>query len=103
MYESNTKEIQEAREHKQQLIVPRDFNTKVGTTLQGNKETIIKRGSLLLKIIQKEAMSLVNADKHRCKELWTREQGKRKSVIDYVITNTECLNSVKEMKVDETK
>ena len=48
-------------------------------------------------------MSLVNADKHRCKELWTREQGKGKSVIDYVITNTEYLNSVKEMKIDETK
>ena len=103
MYESNTKEIQEAREHKQQLIVLRHFNTKVGTTLQGNKETILKRRRLLLKIIQKEAMSLVNADKHRCKELWTREQGKGKSVIDYVITNTEYLNSVKEMKIDETK
>ena len=48
-------------------------------------------------------MNLVNADKHRCKGLWIREQGKEKSVIDYVMANTEYLNSVKEMIIDETK
>ena len=58
---------------------------------------------LLLKMIQKENMNLVNADKHRCKGLWIREQGKEKSVIDYVMANTEHLNSVKEMIIDETK
>ena len=103
IYESITKEIQEAREHKQQVIVLGDFNPKVGTAKHGNKETITKGGRLLLKMIQKENMSLVNADKHRCKGLWAREQGKEKSVIDYVITNTEYLNSIKEMIVDETK
>ena len=48
-------------------------------------------------------MSLVNADKHRYKRLCTREQGKEKSVVDYVMTNTEYLNSVKETIIDETK
>ena len=103
MYESITKEIQDAREHKQQVIVLGDFNAKVGTKIQGNKETITKGERLLLKIIQKEIMSLVNADKHRCKGLWTREQGKQKSVFDYVINSTEYLNSIKEMIIDETK
>ena len=46
---------------------------KVGTTIQGNKETVTKGGRLLLKMLQKETMSLVNADKHRCKGLWRRE------------------------------
>ena len=46
---------------------------KVRTTIQGNKETITKGGRLLLKMLQKETMSLVNADKHRCKGLWRRE------------------------------
>ena len=32
---------------------------------------------------------------NRCKGLWTREQLKEKSVIDYEITNTEYLNSIK--------
>ena len=103
MYESITKEIQEAREHKQQVTVIGDFNAKVGIAIQGNKETITKGGRLLLKMTQKENMSLVNADKHRCKGLWTREQGKGKSVIDYVMTNIEYLNSIKEMIIDETK
>ena len=54
-------------------------------------------------MIQKEIISLVSADKLRCKWLWTREQGKKKSVIDYVITNTEYLHSIKEMIIDDTK
>ena len=49
--------MQEAREHKQQVIIPGDFNAKVGTAIQGNKETITKGGRLLLKMMQKENMS----------------------------------------------
>ena len=48
-------------------------------------------------------MRLVNADKYRYKGLWTKEQAKEKSVIDYVITNTEYLNNIKEMIIHETK
>ena len=54
-------------------------------------------------MIEKETTSLVNAYKHRQKGLWTREQGKEKSVIDYVMTNTEYLNSIKETIIDKTK
>ena len=31
------------------------------------------------------------------------EQGKDKSVIDYVMTNTEYLNNIREMIIDKTK
>ena len=48
MYESINKEIQEAREHKQQVILLGDFNAKVGATMQDNKEVLTK-GMLLLK------------------------------------------------------
>ena len=102
-YESITKETQKAREHRQQVVVLGDFNVKVGTTIQVNKETITKTRRLLLKMIQKETMSLFSADKHWCKGLWTREQGKEKSLIDNVMANTEYLNSIKKMIVDETK
>ena len=51
MYESITKEIQEAREHKQQVIAIGHFNVEVGAAIQGNKETITKEGRLLLKMI----------------------------------------------------
>ena len=41
--------------------------------------------------MEKETTSLVNGDNHRYKGLWTGEQGKEKSVINYVMTNTEYL------------
>ena len=47
--------------------------------------------------------SFVNADKHGWKGLWTREQGKEKSVSNYVMTNIKYLISIKEMIIDETK
>ena len=34
---------------------------------------------------------------------WTREQGKEKSVIDYVMPNKEYSNSIKEMITDKAK
>ena len=49
MYESITKEIQEAREHKQQVIAIGNFNVKVGTTIQGTKEGIAKRRKVAVK------------------------------------------------------
>ena len=48
-YESITKEIQEARKHKQEVIVLGDFNAKVGTTRVSTKEVLTKEGMLLLK------------------------------------------------------
>ena len=85
------------------VIYAKVIYAKVETTIQGNKETITKRERLLLKMIQKETVSLVNADKHRYKGLWTRDPRKERSVIDYVMTNTEYLNSIKEMVIGETK
>ena len=50
-----------------------------------------------------KTMSLVNANQDRCKELWTRDHGKEKLVIDYVMINKECLSSIKVMIINETK
>ena len=47
--------------------------------------------------------SFVNADKHGWKGLWTREQGKEKSISNYVMTNIKYLISIKEMIIDKTK
>ena len=103
MYESITKEIQEAREHKQQVIAIGNFNVKVGTTIQGTKEGIAKGGRLLLKMMEKESVSLINADKKICKRLCLKEEGKVKPVIDYAVTDTKYLSNIKEMIIDETK
>ena len=81
MYESLTNKTQEAGEHKHQIIVLGNFNAKVGATIiQSSKETITKGQRLLSKMVEKENMSLVNADKHKCRGLWPREQGKENSI-----------------------
>ena len=102
MYESITTEMQKVREHKQQVVILGDFNAKEETTIQGNKETITKGKRLLLKMIEKETIRL-DMQINRCKRLWTRKQGKEKSVIDHVMFNTEYLNSINEMIIDRTK
>ena len=54
---------------------------KAGTAIQGNKETIAKGGRLLLKMIQKEIMSLVSVDKHRCNWLGQENKEKRNQLL----------------------
>ena len=48
-------------------------------------------------------MSLVNADKQRCKGLQATAHGKEKLVIDYMLINTEFVSSIKEIIIIETK
>ena len=48
-------------------------------------------------------MVILNEESEICKGLWTREQGKEKSVIDYVITNKENLQKIRKMIIDENK
>ena len=43
--------------------------------------TLIKGGRKLIKMIGKYVRKLVNEEEEICKELWTRKQGKDKSVM----------------------
>ena len=43
--------------------------------------TLTKGGRKLIKMIGKYVMKLVNKEEQICKGLWTREQGKDKSVM----------------------
>ena len=87
LYTSITKEIIKAKEEDQQSIIMRDFNAKIGDRIKGNMSTVTKGGRQLLKMIDKYDMKIVNEEEEICKGLWTREEGKDKSVIDYVVTD----------------
>ena len=65
--------------------------------------TVTKGGRQLLKMIDKYDMKIVNEEQEICKALWTREQGKDKSVIDYVITDKKYFTTVKGMCIDQNK
>ena len=48
-------------------------------------------------------MKIVNEEQEICKGLWTREQGKDKSVIEYVITDKKHFTTIKRMHIDQNK
>ena len=103
LYTSITEEIIRAKEEDQQTIIIGDFNAKIGDRIQGNTATITKGGRQLMKMVDKYEMKIVNENKEICKGLWTREQGKEKSVIDYVITEEKYIERIKEVRIDEEK
>ena len=57
----------------------------------------------LMKMIDKYDMKIVNEKQEICKGLRTREQGKDKSVIDYVITDKKHFTTIKGMHIDQNK
>ena len=79
-----------------------DFNGKIGTEIEGNKEEITKGGRLLMQLVKRMQMEIVNKT-DKCKGLWTREEGNTKSVIDYIIVNKEEIDSIVSMQIDEEK
>ena len=44
-----------------------------------------------MKLADTQEMVIINEEQKTCKGLWTREQGKEKSVIDYVMIPTKTI------------
>ena len=103
MYEDIREQIKIGKEKKQQILILRDFNTKIGEAIEGNKTQVTKGGRLQLKLANKENMIILNTVKEKCKGVWTRVQGDEKSIIDYVLTDVSSAKTVKEMKIHEEK
>ena len=103
LYTSVTEEIIKAKEEDQQSIIIGDFDAKIGDRIKGNMSTVTKGGRQLLKMIDKYDMKIVNEEQEICKGLWTREQRKDKSVIDYMITDKKYFTTIKGMHIDQNK
>ena len=54
-------------------------------------------------MIDKYDMKIVNEQKEMSKGLWKKEQGKNKSVIDYVITDKKYFTTIKEIQIDQNE
>ena len=70
-----------------------NFIVKIGSHIPGNKETISKGGRHIKRIIEKYHMNIINANENKCKGKWTRVQGKKSSVINYVVTSQEYIKT----------
>ena len=103
LYKLIAKQIEIAREKHQQVLMVGDFNVKIGNHVPGNKETVSKGGRQLKKIIEKYNLNIINANENKCKGKWTREGGEGRSVIDYVITRQEYMDTIKSIEIDEEK
>ena len=50
MYEDIREQIKIGKEEKQQILILRDFNAKIGETIEDNKTQVTKGGTQLLKL-----------------------------------------------------
>ena len=103
MCESISDQVDIGKENNQQIIILGDFNAKIGNYIKNNKEATTKGGRHLIGLVEKENLRTVNGESNKCEGLWSREKGKEKSVIDYIITTKRDLNTIKIMKIDEEK
>ena len=81
MYESISDQVYIGKENNQQIIIPGDFNVKVGKYITNNKETITKGGRNLKRLLEKGNICIVNSNCNKWEGLWTRKQGEEKSVM----------------------
>ena len=102
IYKEIEKEVVDAKEKGDSIIITGDLNCKIGNVIKGNREEISKGGRLLMKMVKKHNLRIVNAEEC-CNGVWTRVQGEQKSVIDYMIVFEDDMNLVKSMEVDEAK
>ena len=103
LYKTIADQIEIPKGKYQQVLMVGNFNVKIGNHIPGNKETVLKGGRQLKRIIEKYNLNIINANEHKCKGKWTREQGEERSVIDYVITSQEYMDTIKSMEIDEEK
>ena len=74
----------------------------MGNYIKNNKEEVTKGGKLLLNMIKKYNLDIVNR-LECCEGLWTRKEGKFKSVIDYILVSKNELDHIEKMVIDEDR
>ena len=102
MYDKIKEQIEIGRNNKQKILALGDFNCKIGEEVKGNTSEITMGGKMLQNLTEKTNMEIINTTE-LCKGTWTREEGGKKSVLDYVLINKEEIGSVEEMNIDEGK
>ena len=102
IYTKIGKEISDAKQKGEKVLLIGDFNCKVGKMIEGNDEKVSKGGKILNSMMNRHKMVMINATEV-CKGIWTREENRKKSVLDYCITFEEDEKYVKEMEIDESR
>ena len=95
-------EISNYQEEK--IILVGDFNAHIGNQEYGIKDNnpeINHNGENLINLVERRDLYMVNGSE-KCKGIWTREDPNgKKSILDYVITNENGIDSIENMIIDE--
>ena len=102
MYEEIERRVSQAQQDKSIFLLIGDFNCKIGNRIEGNSDTVTKGGRLLQKMALKNDLQIVNTTE-KTKGLWTRVEGKKRSVIDYVMITREDSQLINKLTIDEEK
>ena len=97
MYYGISKQVIIRKGDKQQISFLRDFNAKDRT--QGNKNAVTKRERQLTS--RKHGMVKLNVKKSNVKAYGPKSAEKKRSVIDYIFTNKENLDTVKSNTIEQ--
>ena len=100
MYENLSKQILIAKQKDQKVLMMGDLNCKVGDRIEGNTTEISKSGKNLLQLIKSNRLKILN-ETEKCEGLWTRMDGKSKSVLDYLIIDRTDEPAFTSMLIDE--
>ena len=98
IYKVIKQQVRESGEKKEAILIVGDFNSKVGSVIEGNNKVVSKGGRKLLSIIEKEGLVLGNA-MEKCDGTWTRVEGKKKSILDYVIMDEDFSEHIESVKI----
>ena len=102
MYYHIKKHKLQSEKMKEKLLITGGFNCRLGNMIEGNTNEISKYGKIMLKTITDEDLVILNASE-KCEATWTRIEGDKKSVIDYILVSKEDKNYLNKMTIDEKK
>ena len=74
----------------------------MGKIIKGNHEEVTKGGKILIEMMNSKKLKLINS-MDKCKGKWTRIEGGKKSIIDYMIIRIDNEEDVVEATIDEKK
>ena len=103
MYSNIKNKINIAKQHNEKVIVVGDFNAKIGKNIVGNTEEITKSGKLLLDMCIENEIVIINKLNKDKNNIWTRIDGKTKSIIDYALVFKENEGFVNDIVIDSKK
>ena len=61
-----------------------DLNCKIGENIKNNSKEVSKGGRIFLDMVRKQGLKIENTGE-KCKSTWTRTDGKKKSILDYIV------------------